>query len=97
MEAIQTIEEKGVATAIFQFIFPFSFKTGYEQNMFPFLQKTIFVLFGSIISMMKIHIMGSLKFHIKIWKHTIFHLQIKFSFLTQSIKRACNVIQKILT
>lgn len=32
--------------------------------------------------MMKIHIMGSLKFHIKIWKHTIFHLQIKFSFLT---------------
>ena len=28
--------------------------------------------------MMKIHIMGSLKFHIKIWKHTIFHLQIKF-------------------
>lgn len=46
--------------------------------------------------MMKIHIMGSLKFHIKIWKHTIFHLQIKFSFLTQSIKRACNVIQKDL-
>ena len=45
--------------------------------------------------MMKIHIMGSLKFHIKIWKHTIFHLQIKFSFLTQSIKRACNVIQKL--
>ena len=44
--------------------------------------------------MMKIHIMGSLKFHIKIWKHTIFHLQIKFSFLTQSIKRACNVIQR---
>lgn len=46
--------------------------------------------------MMKIHIMGSLKFHIKIWKHTIFHLQIKFSFLTQSIKRACNVIQNNL-
>ncbi|EJS66216.1 MULTISPECIES: hypothetical protein [Bacillus] len=42
MEAIQTIEEKDVATAIFQFIFPFSFKTGYEQNMFPFLQKNDF-------------------------------------------------------
>ena len=39
MEAIQAIEEKDVATAIFQFIFPFSFKAGYEQNMFPFLQK----------------------------------------------------------
>ena len=38
MEAIQSIEEKGVATAIFQFIFPFSFKAGYEQEMFPFLQ-----------------------------------------------------------
>ena len=46
MEAIQAIEEKDVATAIFQFIFPFSFKAGYEQNMFPFLQKTISVLFG---------------------------------------------------
>ena len=42
MEAIQSIEEKGVATAIFQFIFPFSFKAGYEQNMFPFLQKNDF-------------------------------------------------------
>ncbi|PGE56664.1 hypothetical protein, partial [Bacillus toyonensis] len=42
MEAIQTIEEKDVTTAIFQFIFPFSFKTGYEQNMFPFLQKNNF-------------------------------------------------------
>ncbi|AIW85769.1 hypothetical protein [Bacillus mycoides] len=42
MEAIQTIEEKDVTTAIFQFIFPFSFKTGYEQNMFPFLQKNDF-------------------------------------------------------
>ncbi|EOP42138.1 hypothetical protein ACFVV6_07375 [Bacillus mycoides] len=42
MEAIQTIEEKDVITAIFQFIFPFSFKTGYEQNMFPFLQKNDF-------------------------------------------------------
>ncbi|MGQ0418442.1 hypothetical protein ACT4UL_29415, partial [Bacillus sp. HC-TM] len=42
MEAIQAIEEKDVATAIFQFIFPFSFKTGYEQNMFPFLQKNDF-------------------------------------------------------
>lgn len=42
MEAIHTIEEKDVTTAIFQFIFPFSFKTGYEQNMFPFLQKNDF-------------------------------------------------------
>ncbi|PGM97893.1 hypothetical protein [Bacillus cereus] len=42
MEAIQTIEEKYVTTAIFQFIFPFSFKSGYEQNMFPFLQKNDF-------------------------------------------------------
>ncbi|MGE6362728.1 hypothetical protein ACQKD9_02410 [Bacillus paramycoides] len=42
MEAIQTIEEKYVSTAIFQFIFPFSFKSGYEQNMFPFLQKNDF-------------------------------------------------------
>ena len=56
----------------------------------------IFVLFGSIISMMKIHIMGSLKFHIKIWKHTIFHLPIKFSFLTQSIKRALQRYSKDL-
>ena len=93
MEAIQVIEEKDVATAIFQFIFPFSFKAGYEQQMFPFLQKTIFVLFGSIISMMKIHIMGSLKFHIKIWKHTIFHLQIKFYSLIQSIKRIATLFK----
>ncbi|MGH0427788.1 hypothetical protein ACQVPL_00645 [Bacillus hominis] len=42
MEAIQTIEEKYVSTAIFQFIFPFSFKNGYEQNMFPFLQRNDF-------------------------------------------------------
>ena len=34
--------KKDVTTAIFQFIFPFSFKTGYEQNMFPFLQKNDF-------------------------------------------------------
>ena len=87
MEAIHTIEEKDVTTAIFQFIFPFSFKTGYEQNMFPFLQKMIFTLFDSIILKMKIHTTESFKFHIKIWKHTTFHLPIKFSFLTQSIKR----------
>lgn len=87
MEAIQTIEEKDVTTAIFQFIFPFSFKTGYEQNMFPFLQKMIFALFDSTILKMKIHTTESFKFHIKIWKHTIFHLQIKFYFLIQSIKR----------
>ncbi|PGA98749.1 hypothetical protein [Bacillus toyonensis] len=42
MEAIQTIEEKDVTIAIFQFIFTFSFKTGYEQNMFPFLQRNNF-------------------------------------------------------
>lgn len=42
MEAIQIVEEKDITTAIFQFIFPFSFKSGYEQNMFPFLQKNNF-------------------------------------------------------
>ena len=42
MEAIHTIEEKDVTTAIFQFIFPFSLKLVMNKNMFPFLQKNDF-------------------------------------------------------
>ena len=50
-------------------------------------RKMIFTLFDSIILKMKIHTTESFKFHIKIWKHTTFHLPIKFSFLTQSTKK----------
>ncbi len=39
MEAIQTIEEKDVTTAIFQFIFRFLLKLGMNKNMFPSYRK----------------------------------------------------------
>ncbi len=64
--------------------------------MFPFLQKNDFRPFDSIILKMKIHTTESFKFHIKIWKHIIFHLQIKYSFLTQSIKKGLQRYSKDL-
>lgn len=39
------VEEKKLSTAIFQFIFPFSFKDGTEKEIFPFLQKQQFSSF----------------------------------------------------
>jgi hypothetical protein len=37
-----SVQEKNLEHAIFQFIFPFSFKSGIEQTMFPFLKENHF-------------------------------------------------------